>query len=242
MSEVLVQDKEIVLPGQILATGMDYLPASGTFRDNDKIVSCLIGMANLNGRLIKIIPLTGPYVPRTDDVVIGKVVDIGFSGWRVDFGWAYEGNLSVKDATQEFIERGADLTQYFNYSDYIMARITNVAGSKIIDLSMRGPGLRKLTEGRIIKITPAKVPRVIGKQGSMITMIKESTNCRILVGQNGLVWVSGVNPEDETKAIEAIRMVNDESQSDGLTEKIQKFLGASIKKVEDNGGKKNGTN
>ncbi|MDD5651624.1 MAG: exosome complex RNA-binding protein Rrp4 [Candidatus Nanoarchaeia archaeon] len=224
MSEVLVKDKDVVLPGQVLATGMDYLPASGTFRDEDKIVSFLIGMANINGRLIKIIPLTGPYVPRTDDVVIGKVVDIGFSGWRVDIGWAYEANLSVKDATQEFIERGADLTQYFNYGEYIMARITNVAGSKIIDLGMRGPGLRKLTEGRIIQITPAKVPRVIGKQGSMITTIKENTNCRILVGQNGLVWISGANPEDETKAIEAIRIVNEESQSDGLTEKIQKFL------------------
>lgn len=224
MSEILVKDKDIVIPGQLLATGMDYLPASGTLRDADKIVSSIIGIANINGRLIKIIPLTGPYVPRRDDVVIGKVVDIGFSGWRVDIGWAYEANLSIRDATQEFIEKGTDLTQFFNYSDYIMARITNVAGSKIIDLGMRGPGLRKLTDGRLIKITPSKVPRVIGKQGSMITMIKDNTNCRILVGQNGFVWVSGVNPEDEIKAIEAIKMIDQESQTDGLTEHIEKFL------------------
>lgn len=224
MSELIVKDKDIVIPGQLLATGMDYLPASGTFRDADKIVSSLIGIASINGRLIKIIPLTGPYVPRRDDVVIGKVVDIGFSGWRIDIGWAYEANLSVKDAVQEFVERGSDLTQFYNYGDYIMARITNVAGSKIIDLGMRGPGLRKLTDGRIIKIIPAKVPRLIGKQGSMITMIKENTNSKILVGQNGLVWLSGVTPEDELKAIEAIKIIDEQSQSDGLTEKIEKFL------------------
>ncbi len=224
MSELLVKDKDIVIPGQLLATGMDYLPASGTFRDADKIVSNLIGIASINGRLIKIIPLTGPYVPRRDDVVIGKVVDIGFSGWRIDIGWAYEANLSVKDAVQEFVERGSDLTQFYNYGDYVMSRITNVAGSKIIDLGMRGPGLRKLTDGRIIKIIPAKVPRLIGKQGSMITMIKENTNSKILVGQNGLVWLSGVTPEDELKAIEAIKIIDEQSQSDGLTEKIEKFL------------------
>ncbi|MBU0930014.1 MAG: exosome complex protein Rrp4 [Nanoarchaeota archaeon] len=224
MSEILVKDKDIVIPGQLLATGMDYLPASGTLRDSDKIVSSIIGIASLNGRLIKIIPLTGPYVPRRDDVVIGKVVDIGFSGWRVDIGWAYQANLSIRDATQEFVEKGSDLTQYYNYGDYIMTRITNVAGSKIIDLGMRGPGLRKLTEGRLIKIIPSKVPRVIGKQGSMITMIKENTNSRILVGQNGFVWISGVNPEDETRAIEAIKMIDQESQTDGLTESIEKFL------------------
>ncbi|MBS3155061.1 RNA-binding protein [Candidatus Woesearchaeota archaeon] len=216
MSELIVKD--------LLATGMDYLPASGTFRDADKIVSNLIGIASINGRLIKIIPLTGPYVPRRDDVVIGKVVDIGFSGWRIDIGWAYEANLSVKDAVQEFVERGSDLTQFYNYGDYVMSRITNVAGSKIIDLGMRGPGLRKLTDGRIIKIIPAKVPRLIGKQGSMITMIKENTNSKILVGQNGLVWLSGVTPEDELKAIEAIKIIDEQSQSDGLTEKIEKFL------------------
>lgn len=223
MSELLVKDKDIVIPGQILASGMDFLPASGTFREADKIVSSLIGIANVNGRLIKIIPLTGPYVPRRDDVVIGKIVDIGLFGWRVDIGWAFEGNLSVKDAA-DYIERGADLTQYYNFGDYIMTKIVNVASSKIIDLGMKGQGLRKLTEGQLIKITPSKVPRIIGKQGSMITMIKDSTNCRILVGQNGIVWVSGADPENEIKAMEAIRMVDQGSQSDGLTEKVQAFL------------------
>ena len=224
MSELIIQDKEIAIPGQVLATGMDFLPASGTFRDGDKIISSIIGIANINGRLIKLIPLTGAYVPRREDVVIGKIVDTGLFGWRVDIGWAYEANLSVKDATQDFVERGADLSQFFTYGEWIMTRIVNVAGSKIIDLSMRGPGLRKLTDGSFVKITPAKVPRIIGKQGSMITMIKDSTNCRILIGQNGVVWVSGADPENEIKAIEAIKMVEQGSQSDGLTDKVQAFL------------------
>ena len=49
----------------------------------------------------------------------------------------------------------------------------------------------KFRGGIIVDITPTKVPRLIGKKGSMINMIKDKTNCKIIVGQNGLVWVKG---------------------------------------------------
>lgn len=224
MSELLVKDKEVVIPGQILSTGMDYLPSNGALRQENNIISLQVGLVNLNGRLIKVIPLTGPFIPKREDVVIGKIVDITPSSWRVDIECPYLANLSLRDAVAEFVERGQDLSQYFNYGDYIMAKICNINGMKLIDLMMKGPGLRKLTEGRIIKITPSRVPRVIGKQGSMISMIKEKTNTKILVGQNGLVWISGLDPENEIKAVKAIKIIDEESQTEGLTDKIEKFL------------------
>ncbi len=229
MSEITVKDKDVVFPGQVLATGMDYLPANGTLRQEEKIISLQVGLVNLNGRLIKVIPLTGPYLPRRDDVVIGKIIDVLPTGWRVDIGTAYGATLYIKDAVSEFVERGVDLTQFYDYDDFVMARISNINGLKLIDLSLKGPGLRKLTDGKIIKITPSKVPRIIGKQGSMISMIKEKTNTKILVGQNGYVWVSGIEPEKERLAIEAINMINDESQVEGLTDRIEKFLGETKK-------------
>ena len=80
----------------------------------------------------------------------------------------------------------------------------------------------RLTRGRLIDIQSTKVPRVIGKQGSMVTMIKEMTDTRITVGQNGKVWINGDNCE---KLIEAIRVIERESHISGLTEKIEKLLG-----------------
>ena len=75
--------------------------------------------------------------------------------------------------------------------------------------------------GVIIKITPSKVPRLIGKQGSMVTLIKEKTGTIIRVGQNGLVWVSGENVD---KAIKAIKTIEQKSHIFGLTEEISKLL------------------
>lgn len=130
----------------------------------------------------------------------------------------------MKDASSDFIDKKADLTQYYDYGDIVSAQITHVAGSKIIDLSMRGPGLRKLKGGKIIEVSSSKVPRIIGKQGSMIQLIKEKTGCKIIVGQNGRVWISGLTPESEMLATEAIYMIEQNSHHEGLTEKVKEFL------------------
>lgn len=227
MGELKAKDRDVAVPGEVLAVGMDFLPTTGTFREGDKIIASQLGLVNINGRLIKLVPLTGKYIPKRGDTIIGKIVDMGFSGWYVDIGCAYEASLSIRDIP-EFVERGADLTQYYNFGDIIAARVTNVTRSKAIDLSMKGPGLRKLRGGKLIEVTPTKVPRIIGKEGSMVSMIKESTNCRIIVGQNGIVWIEGTDPENETIATEAILKVEREAHTEGLTEKIKGFLDSRV--------------
>lgn len=221
MGELLVKDKEIVVPGQELANGMDFLPAGSAFRDDDKIISSQIGIVSIDNRLIRVIPLKGKYTPKRNDVVIGKILDMSFNNWYVDIDCATNAVLSSREAT-EFVERGADLSQYYSYGDLIVAKVSNVTRTAV-ELSMRGPGLRKLGPGRIIKVEPSKVPRVIGKAGSMITLVKEKTICRITVGQNGLVWIQG-EPQNELIATEAIRKINNESHKEGLTNEIAKFL------------------
>ena len=224
MSKLLVEERQIVVPGSELAEGMDYLPGDYVFRDGEKLVSMRLGIVSIAGRLVKLVPLSGSYLPNRGDVVIGRVSSVGISGWRVDIGWAFEANLNLKDASSDFIERGSDLTKYFDSGDYIMAQITNVAGSKIVDLTMKGPGLKKLSSGRVFRVNSMKVPRIIGKQGSMISMIKESTNCKVLVGQNGFTWLFGEKIEDELLAVKSIRKVEADSHIQGLTDIMKDFL------------------
>ena len=224
MGKLLVKEHEIVVPGEILAEGMDYLPAGSSIRENDKIVATKLGLVNLNNRLVKVIPLSGRYTPKPNDIVIGTVSDIMMSGWRVDFGWAFQGTIQLKDGSFDYIERGADLTQYYNYGDLVATKIIKVVNSKIIDMTMKGPELRKLKGGKLIHVCPSKVPRIIGKGGSMISMIKEKTNCRIIVGQNGVVWISGQDPKMEVLATKAVLKIDKESHLQGLTDKIKAFL------------------
>ena len=231
MSKIMVNDKEISVPGETLAVGMDILPGSGTYRDGEKIMANRLGLVMVDGRTIKLIPLSGRYIPKTGDTIICKVIDVSFNGWRLDTNSAYSAMLSMKDATSEFIARGANLTQYYDLGDYLVCKIVNVTSQKLIDVTMKGPGLRKLKGGRIIEVNPNKVPRIIGKQGSMVMMVKDATRCNISVGQNGLIWIDG-EPMSELLAIQAIRKIEKESHTSGLTEKIKEFLENSGKKSE----------
>lgn len=229
MSEIMVNDKDISVPGETLAVGMDVLPGNGTYRDGEKIVANRLGLAIVEGRTIKLIPLSGRYIPKTGDTIICKVIDVGFNGWRLDTNSAYSAMLSMKDATSDFIARGANLTQYYDLGDYLVCKIVNVTSQKLIDVSMKGPGLRKLKGGRTIEVNPHKVPRIIGKQGSMVMMIKDATKCNISVGQNGLIWIDG-EPINELLAIQTIRKIEKESHMSGLTEKIKEYLEKNNKK------------
>ena len=223
MSELKVNEKEIVVPGEVLAEGMDFLPSNGTYRLKDKILAKKVGVLITEGKVIKLIPLSGNYTPKRNDTIIGRVKDVNFSGWSIYTNSAYPAMLGMKDATSEFIRRGADLTRFYDIGDYIVTQIINVTSQNLIDLTMKGPGLRKLREGRVIYVNSHKVPRIIGKQGSMVNMIKQATNCQIIVGQNGVIWLQGT-PDGEILSVRAIKKIEAESHTSGLTDNIQKFL------------------
>lgn len=223
MSKINVKDKDIVVPGEIVAVGMDSFPGTGTYREGENIISARLGLVQLDGRTIKLIPLSGRYIPKKFDNIICKVTDVSLNGWRLDTNSPYPAMLSMKEATSQFIARGADLTQFFDIGDYIFCQVINVTSQKLVDVTMKGMGLKKLKGGRIIQVESNKVPRIVGKQGSMVSMIKDATKCNIIVGQNGLVWIEGL-PENELLAIKSIRKIEEESHLSGLTDKIKEFL------------------
>lgn len=222
-STAFVQDRDVVVPGMVLAQGMEYLPSKGTYRKDDQIIANRLGLVQFDGKVIKTIPLAGRYLPKKDDIIVGKVIDVLLTGWRIEMNSPYEAVLTLKEASSDFIQRGADLTRYFALNDWVVCQVVQVTSQNLIDVSVRGPGLRKLIGGTIINVSAAKVPRIIGKRGSMVSMIKKATDCNVIVGQNGRVWLNG-SPEMERVALQAIAMIEKYAHTSGLTERVQRFL------------------
>jgi len=69
----------------------------------------------------------------------------------------------------------------------------------------------------------------------MINLIKKMTQTRIIVGQNGWVWVSGRKEELERVAIEAILKVDRESHTQGLTDRVKELLLTRLKELKEQG-------
>ncbi len=237
---LLIKDKQVVVPGEVLADDLGFIPGFGTYRNGHNLVCSRLGLVNVEGKVVKIIPLSGKYLPRRNDVVIGRVFDILMTGWRVEINSPYSAVLSSKE-TADFIERNEDLSRHFDLDDHLVCKVINVTSQNLVDVSARDQGLRKLRGGRILRVNTHKVPRIIGKKGSMVSMIKQATGCRIIVGQNGLVWVDG-EPDKENLAVNAIRKIEAESHIPGLTDRMKTYLEAitGVKLSMNEGGDYNG--
>ncbi len=220
--------REIVVPGDFL-DGADQRAGVGTYKDEDgKIYAAQLGIKNTRANYVNVIPLAGRYMPRAGDSVIGMVTDIGPSNWLIDINAPYPAPLHVSE-TPWRVEFG-DTARYLGLGDMVLIRVVGVDEIKHVQVSMSGPGLRKLIGGYIVDISHSKVPRVIGKGGSMISLIKKYTRCRMFVGQNGRIWIDG-EPEDIYLATKAIEKIENEAHVMGLTEAMDKYLAEEARKL-----------
>ncbi|MDD4307864.1 MAG: exosome complex RNA-binding protein Rrp4 [Thermoplasmata archaeon] len=213
-------DRVLVVPGDKLGDS-SYKPGTGTFRKDSEIFAAQLGILNIRSGFINVIPAGGIYQPRQGDSVIGMVQDIGPSNWMVDINCPYTAFLHANE-TQWKVDFGT-AGQYLGVGDIILAKIGQVDETKRVNLTMKEQGLRKMGSGQITKIAHTKVPRVIGKGGSMIALLKEHTGCRIFVGQNGVIWMDG-EFEGMKKAAAAVQLIDHGTQLHGLTDSVREFL------------------
>lgn len=214
-------EKKIVVPGEVLMETMDYLPGKNCFREGNAIYAKRLGVMRMSGRVVEVVPITGVYMPEVGDMVIGVVDEVQNAGWVVDVNAPYMAFIPLS-GVKEFIDTNRTaLTEIYRAGDLIYGKVMMVSPSRSVHISMQDPKAKKFNDGRIVKINTTKVPRLIGKQGSMISMIKDATKCWISVGQNGMIWLKG---ENENIAIKAIEMVEEYAHTSGLTDRVDAFL------------------
>ena len=172
--------------------------------------------------------MTGRYIPKGDDLVVGKVISHSAMSWEVDINSCYLGILPASDVFgRDFSSHADDLTAKLGNGDLIAARIVNFDRTRDPLITISGRELGKIDSGELIKISTSKVPRLIGKRGSMIQMIEEATNANITIGQNGIIIASCENPDGLSKAIRAINMIEEDSHRINLTDMVKKMLESS---------------
>lgn len=218
--------RQVVIPGEVIVSGDDYLPGEGTAKTAEGIVALKFGLAEEVNKLVRVIALSGAYLPRRGNVVIGKVEMLTFNGWVIDIGAPENGFLPVAEVPR-YVHKN-NLEEVMDIGDMVVAKIWSI-NKRGIDLSLKSRGLGKIDEGIVIRVNPHKVPRIIGKEGSMIKLIKDETNCQITVGQNGFIWIKGDKIEDELFAKKAINFITERSFISGLTEEVEKWF-AEVKK------------
>jgi len=193
--------------------------------EGKRVISTTIGLSDVSDDSVRVISLTGVYLPKTDDLVIGTIQYIHGNSWFADINSCYQGMLLGQDV----FGRGSyptksEMEERLSKGDIIFAKIANSDRQREPLISIADQSLGKIDSGELVKISPAKIPRLIGKHGSMIQTIEGSTNATITVGQNGLVVVSCDETNGLLKALAAIRMVDEQAHLVNLTDKVKKML------------------
>jgi exosome complex component RRP4 len=205
--------RKYVIPGDKIVDG-NFRPSMNVIRVGNSIFSTRIGIAETGRDGIKVIPLSGVYIPRVNDVVIGKIVDRSSLSWDVDINSCFSAHLPAQDVFgRDFSPARDDMNRELATGDLITARIIAFDRTRDPMLTIQDRDLGKIHKGESLKISATRVPRLIGKRGSMIQTIEQATQSRVLIGQNGIVVVTGRTVDGIEMAVKAIRMVEEEAHT-----------------------------
>ncbi len=220
----MADKRKYVIPGDVVTTG-PFRPEQNVVLEGNKIISTTIGVSEIYDDSVRVIPLTGKYIPKINDLVIGKVNSHTSLSWELDINSCYVGFLPAQDVFgRDFSAHADELATKLKTGDLVAARIANFDRTRDPLVSISDRDLGKIDSGDLMEISPSKVPRLIGKKGSMIQMIEEATDAAITIGQNGWVVVSCESPEGLLKAKKAIQMVNEQAHVANLTDQVKEML------------------
>ena len=216
--------RRYVVPGDKIVEG-NFRPLMNVIKVDNSIIATRIGIAESGREGVKVIPLSGVYIPRVNDIVIGKITDHSSLSWEVDVNSCFSAHLPAQDVFgRDFSPARDDMGRQLATGDLIAARIIAFDRTRDPMLTIQDKDLGKIPRGELLKISPTRVPRLIGKRGSMIQTIEQATQTRILIGQNGIVVVMGRNLDGTKLAIRAIRMVEEEAHTANLTQRVKVLL------------------
>ncbi len=197
--------REIVIPGEQVGSN-PHAMGQNVYAMDGQVYSSIMGLKSDRENEISVVPLKGRYVPLENDTVVGIIKSEKFSGYEVEINSFYTSYISKKE-----------LRDPLKVGTIVTCKIIKVNELNEADIGF----VRPLGEGELVMVISSRVPRIIGKNNSMLNVVKNGTGANIFVGKNGLVHVHSGNVE---LAKETLLRINENAHVENLTLDTQKFL------------------
>jgi len=219
------RQRPIVVPGEPLGDSKFYIPGMNTLKISDRFFATTVGIVRVDGKRLDVISLKSFYQPRIGDLVIGIVKEPNVAGWTVDINSPFLAFLPLSEYPEKRIRLSRDnISRILETGTVITGVIKDASIFSSPVITLKGKGLGVVSSGTLLNITASKVPRLIGKKGSMLSVIERATGVRLTVGQNGRIIVHSEDSDIIAKIRNVIEMVERESHIYGLTERVEALL------------------
>ncbi|MCH2268090.1 hypothetical protein [Candidatus Thalassarchaeum betae] len=179
----------LVAPGEDLGESEGHAAGHGVLVMDGRLRATKQGRVMTNENTVSIEPLRTAYTPRPSDLVIGFVEGCTNNIWFIDIGAPFNAILPMSLGPGKAAFGGT--RSLMDIGEAVICRVQEVEETHSSVLTMKGMGLRKIRSGTIEEIDPHLLGRLKGKAGRSLRQLKEDTDCRIIVADNGRLWIDG---------------------------------------------------
>jgi len=179
----------LVIPGDSLGEIGERRAGHGVLRRNGELIATRLGHLREKDGELSVNPVHTSYTPRPGDLIVGYVEGMRSNIWFIDIGGPFNAILPMSLAAGK-VDFGAT-REYMDVGSTVLCRVQEVDENHGAVVTMKGMGLRKLNSGFVDTVPSHLLSRVVGVDGQMLKSIKEASDCRMVVGQNGRIWIEG---------------------------------------------------
>ncbi len=184
-----IRGQTLVVPGEDLGDSGDFEAGHGVMAISGRLKAVKQGRLREKGGSISVDPTHTRYIPRPGDLVIGYIEGCTNNLWFIELGAPFNAILPMSLGPGKVDFGGT--RSVMDIGDAVLCRIQEVEETHSSVVTMKGMGLRKIRSGVIEEIDPHLLGRLIGKGGESLRRLKAETECRIVVADNGRMWIDG---------------------------------------------------
>ena len=200
-------EQRLVTPGMVVGPSSGKRAGSGMIAENNEFIATRVGWLNEQNNVVSVQPINSAYMPRSGDLIVGFVAEVRNNLWFFDVNGPFQALLPMSLLLGRLNSDQHD--KHLGIGDAALARIQEVDETHNMVLTMKGVGLRRLNEGAVVSIPVNLIDTLRGDNNSMVSRIRDVTDCRIIVGDNGRVWIHGMQ-NDMHVARQLIQTLNQE--------------------------------
>ncbi len=217
----LAASGSLVIPGDKISSDTSGQLGHGVIKVNDELIATKLGYLVEKSGEVSILPVHTAYFPRPGDLVVGYIEGMRSNIWFIDLNAPFNAILPMSLAPMK-IEYGGT-RDAMDVGTTILCRVQEVDEAHSSVVTMKGMGLRKVNSGFVDTIPPHLVGTISSGSNAIIQQLKDASNCRIILGANGRIWVDG-EPEGIRIVRDALAYARDNQHSTELAAGIASQL------------------
>ncbi len=210
-----------VVPGDLVARG-NYRVYSNVIKSDSEFYSIFVGKAEVEGGRVRVTRLSGPYIPKIGDQIIGMITDVQPLAATVDINSYINGFVMANAFYKKRIDPSKrDLTEKVRIGDLLNARVSRIERGRDVSLSLE-PKWR-VSGDAIFYISPAKAAYLLKSKSNIMNKIKASTGASIIMGINGVIVARGER-DSISRVNEVIRVIDSHVELYELEDALKEVL------------------